>query len=352
MSDREDEVMLAEPRKESSFGDMMARNQEVMVPGQQLTPRQVGDMFGTLTTAQPVVKYRDHKRLMQTLKTLTATFGDSYMYSWTLKGGETVEGPTIKMAMDLVREYGNCSVDVREIEGPTHWVFYARFVDLESGFTLTRAFRQRKGALQGKYEDDRKLDMAYQIGQSKASRNVVVNALANYVDFMVEETKASLIDTVGGDKEKILKRIENTMKKFNISEASVTAQIGRARADWTVRDIAKVYSQMLAIWDGMVSARDVFPQDGPSVDGDEVVQEDQTSSGSESPADSAEPGRSTEAKSEGGNSSREAPSTSSDDAESKPKTTAKKSETKATAAEKPAAEPTKKPAVKKPAALF
>jgi hypothetical protein len=74
--------------------------------------------------------------------------------------------------------------EVREIDVGDAWVFYARFTDIETGFSMERAYRQRKSQSSIKSRDaDRQLDIAYQIGQSKAIRNCVVNSLQIYADF-------------------------------------------------------------------------------------------------------------------------------------------------------------------------
>lgn len=267
------EVQLQEPRQERNFGSQMARSQEVLPPHQALTtPRAVNDLFGAVVTAQPNIKPRSHEALVTRLQVLAANFGESYTYSWEVQkksgGKELIEGGTIKLANDLAREYGNCCIDVREIDYPTHWVFYARFIDLETGFTSTRAFRQRKTQSSGgRMDADRMLDIAYQIGQSKAIRNVVLNALANYSELMQDEAKNGLINKIKNNRDNIEKKITSVMTKYEIPVENVERQIGRPRKNWTVPDVAKVYQLMLGIWDGMTVASEVFPNQDPNLPG-------------------------------------------------------------------------------------
>ncbi|MEI6283434.1 MAG: hypothetical protein WCP82_12090 [Alphaproteobacteria bacterium] len=357
--------MLADARSDDGdFGSRMAAAQQVMVPVQSrnLTPRQVGDLFGTLITAQPGIEKRSVPVLMQTLKVLAETFGDDYIYSWDVKdknskrqdGKTTIEGATVQLTNDLAREFGNCQLESRSIDEGTHWEIYSRFCDLQTGYSITRGFRQRKNAVAGKYEDDRKLDMAYQIGQSKSQRNVVVNALRSYSEYMVKIAKGALISKIQEDKEYYLDRIRKGLPKFNIGQQSAEAVVGSTMKDWDVRDIARVFSALKAVAEGLVDAKEAFPQDGPRVDDDGVVDETQTSAQATA-ADSgkAGPAASSEAQSAGADESGSSRQPA-DDAEEKPKSTIKKSEAKATAAEKPAADKPadKKPPVKKPAALF
>ena len=48
---------------------------------------------------------------------------------------------------------------------------------------MTRPFQQRKGQRGMRTGDDRALDIAFQIGASKAIRNVICNSLQSFADF-------------------------------------------------------------------------------------------------------------------------------------------------------------------------
>ena len=73
------------------------------------------------------------------------------------------------------------------------WIIYARLMDLETGFAMTRPFQQRKGQKAMKTDDARALDIALQIGVSKAIRNVVCNGLQTFADFAFEEARDALV---------------------------------------------------------------------------------------------------------------------------------------------------------------
>lgn len=345
------DVDLADPRRED-FGKMMQGNMEVLPPNmqQQLSPRQVGDLFGTLTTAQPVIKDRNIPALMQTLKALAQAFGDSYIYSWDVNDKNskrpdkktTIEGPTIQLANDLAREFGNCGLDIRLTDEGTHWTFYGRFIDLQTGYTLTRPFRQRKNAMAGKYEDDRKLDMSFQAGASKCLRNVTVNALRNYVEFMMEEARRAVTDKIKKDPDFYQQAINRGLEKFGVAQQSAETMIGRKRDEWTVRDIAKVFGVLKAIAEGLVDVSEAFPKDGPQTPEPENNTETTASNG-----DGA-----AEAEGEsGGKDSGKSPR-ASDSPEPAKETTEKKAAAKAEPAKTEAATTGKKTAAPKPKALF
>lgn len=108
--------------------------------------------------------------------------GEEFYYGWSV-GKDAVEGPSQALAHAAARCWGNCVVDALPIiETADSWVMPARFVDLETGFTLTRNFRQSKRwQVHGKMDGERKDDVRFQIGQSKAVRNVILKALPSWL---------------------------------------------------------------------------------------------------------------------------------------------------------------------------
>jgi hypothetical protein len=215
--------------------------------------------------AQAVPVKRDDSRILQKLSQLAAAAGDDWFYRIPFKDRKTgkttfVEGPSVKLANDLARIYGNCDVDSWVSgEGADWWEITARFIDLESGFSMTRPFRQRKTAARiGGDDAGRRDEMSFGIGVSKAERNVVVNALQTYGDFAFEEARNALVDKVGKDvngwRAKILERLEGM-----VALPRVEAVIGRAAADWLAPDIARVAAMGKAIRDGMATVDETFP---------------------------------------------------------------------------------------------
>lgn len=260
MSDR---PMLAEPMD------------QVFTPEAQIQqsnmPVRAGDTMvqtvGSVITAQRVAVPRDLGRVMQTLKALSRASGQRYIYSWEANDRQnrrkvTIEGLTIKAAMDIVRSYGNCVVDVRAFDqGGDHIMFYARFVDLETGFSLTRAFQQRKSQSIGMKDADRAADIVFQIGQSKAIRNVVLNALPSVADYVLEEANSSLLAYVENNREKALAWVQKTAGEHRIAIPRIEAVVGRRVTEWTVRDLTKVLTELRGVDEGLSSPADLYPTD-------------------------------------------------------------------------------------------
>lgn len=120
--------------------------------------------------------------------------GELAYYGWAA-GKDRIEGPSQAIAYAAARCWGNCAVDQLSLEeNADAWIFTSVFVDCETGFTLTRKFRQsKKWTVHGKLDPERKDDVRFQIGQTKGDRNVILKALPKWlIDKGVEEAKAGV----------------------------------------------------------------------------------------------------------------------------------------------------------------
>lgn len=214
--------------------------------------------------AQPVPVRRDLAAVMRDLKIMAAMAGDRYFYRWDVKNKDgsvqTVIGPSIKAANDIARLYGNNHVAVRAFDEGRHWTFYARFHDVESGYSLERAFIQPKGQATIKSKDaERREQMAFAMGQSKAIRNVIVNALGTLSDFAVQEAQASLITRIGRNLPGARDRLAQKLASMKIDLVRVERIVGRPLAEMLAPDISRVVVSLQTIADGMAAADDLFP---------------------------------------------------------------------------------------------
>jgi len=213
--------------------------------------------------AQPVAKEREETKVRQRLKALSAYAGEDFFYRYPVRGQsgqQYIEGPSIKLANNVAREFGNNVTEIRELDVGDAWVFYARFTDIETGFSMERAYRQRKSQGSIKSRDaERQLDIAYQIGQSKAIRNVIVNALGIYCDYAFEEARNSLVDKIGKDLENWREKTIKGLARLAIAPERVERIIGRSSKDWLAPDIAQIIAMCKSIVDGMANADEIFP---------------------------------------------------------------------------------------------
>src|SRR4029077_18247752 len=213
---------------------------------------------------QPVAVHRDEAKVLQKLKALAAAAGADWFYRFPVKkkdgGQDWIEGPSIKLANSVARIFGNCVTEVREVDVGDAWVFYARFSDYETGYSTERAYRQRKSQTSMRTKDaERQLDIAYQIGQSKAIRNVVVNGLQVYCDYAFEEARNSLVDKIGKDLAGWRERTVASLARLPVDLARAERVIGRSAKEWLAPNIAQIVAMGRSISDGMALVDDVFP---------------------------------------------------------------------------------------------
>lgn len=221
--------------------------------------------------AQVVAVKRDEHRILEKLKVLAAAAGGDWYYRYPVKNrtaGTTdwIEGPTIKLANNLAREYGNCDIDTRVTDLGDSWLILARFTDYETGFSMTRPFQQRKGQRGMRTDDARSLDIALQIGASKAIRNVIVNSLETFANFAFEEARGALVDKIGKNLPGARTRAQERLQEAHVQVFRAERVIGRPVKDWTAPDVAKIVAMLGAIEDGMTTVDDAFPTDRPAED--------------------------------------------------------------------------------------
>jgi hypothetical protein len=218
--------------------------------------------------AQQVAVRRDESDVLRKLRILAASAGEDWYYRFPVqrrnadgsRSTEWVEGPSIKCAMNVARLYGNCEIDVRVFDAGEHWIYYARFSDIETGFALTRPFSQRKSQKVMRTDAARSEDIVFQIGASKAIRNVVNNALEFFTTFAAEEAKGAIVDRVGKRIDHYRSRVLERLAEMRIDVRRVERVRGRAYKDWVADDIARTIAELQAIQDGMATADETFPE--------------------------------------------------------------------------------------------
>ena len=226
-----------------------------------------------------VQKKRKLSDVVENIKHEAKWNGRKFFYGWGA-GKNNVEGASIQLALTIARLYQNSVVDVVfEDLDENNWKFTATFVDLENGFTLNRHFIMSKNyQIYGRMDEHRKKDMRIQIGQSKAMRNVILNSTPQFLaDIAIEEAKKSELgvlqkrieDTANekfdGDFIKATRQVKTDLvsafKKLNVSESSLCSKLRSVTKEWTQADMILLISDLSAIQNGEVSAKELYGVD-------------------------------------------------------------------------------------------
>lgn len=208
---------------------------------------------------------RDEGKIFQKIKAIATAAGDEFFYRWPTKNkdGSTgwVEGASVQCTNAVSRIYGNCLVTCRSEDHPAFYLFTARFYDMETGYGYERQFKQRKGqSLGGKMDAARAEDIVFQIGQSKALRNVVDNALGEFTAYALREAKSGIVKLVGADPEKYRARLRQRIEDLKVELIRVEHHVGRPIGDWLAPDMAMVIAEIQTINDNMATADELWPR--------------------------------------------------------------------------------------------
>lgn len=218
---------------------------------------------------------RDELEVLRKIKTIATAAGDDFFYSWPTKNKDgtkgVVEGPSVKCANAVSRIFGNCSVKVRVFDQGPHWIFYAQFYDMETGYVLERPFQQRKAQnIGGGMDKDRATDIVFQIGTSKAARNVVCNALSEFTDYAFAVAKEQLVEKVGKRLDYYRDQVRERLGTLKVDVKRVELVRGKVIATWLAGDVAKTIAEIQAVNDGMGHPEELWPLvegDGSSLAG-------------------------------------------------------------------------------------
>jgi hypothetical protein len=228
--------------------------------------REANSNLGALRVAVP----RSLGQVMREIDEFAQIFGHRWKYSIPFKkrhknGSEEtvlVEGPTVGCAIDIARCWGNCSLDCEKIEEVGDgWVFHGVFLDVEKGFRLGRPFRQRKSQNIGNMGGDRgrSEDIIFQIGASKAMRNVAVNALRGIVDEALERGQKRLTDRIEHQRDEVMAKIHDRLAENNIDEKRVHNFFGIKLEELKSHQLAQVIKMLQALQDDLIKPEEFCP---------------------------------------------------------------------------------------------
>ena len=217
------------------------------------------------STAVAIQRPRRRLEVIKACEEEAVIAGDEFYYSWTVNardGKKLVEGLSVQAALAAARNWGNCAVPCSVEENMNTYLFTATFVDLETGFTLQRAFRQKKSLNIGKKYNERAEDIVFQIGQSKAIRNVILNALPSWLTTkMLAKSKENVIEKI--NKMGIAVAREKTVAffaKHGVTPDRIENKLGGKKATaWDVEDLALLQGAMKTLLSGQESADSLFP---------------------------------------------------------------------------------------------
>ena len=240
---------------------------DVIVPHAQVPLAPVQRVQGQYSTAIQVQRPRDITKVRNDAAIVGGLMGKACFYAWGA-GDNRVEGITVKLAEELARIWGNCALDMQPVqESHDAWIFTASFIDLETGYTMSRQFRQSKRwKVHGNFDQERKDDIRFQIGQSKALRNVILNCIPEYVvraaiDSAKGNLRGKLEEAIKKNgRDPVIARMLESLKRLGVDEARLLSAFSYTKtAAFTIDDLVVIRANIDAIEEGSASVDECFP---------------------------------------------------------------------------------------------
>lgn len=218
-------------------------------------------------TAVRVQKPRDLAVVEKNCLTEAALAGEVCFYGWGA-GKNRVEGPSIDCAMIAARNWGNTAIEMRPVhETSSSYIMEAAFIDLETGFTYSRQFKQSKSwKVYGKMDEERKTDIRFQIGQSKAQRNAILKSLPRWlIDKMIDKAKEGVREQIQRyiDKngvEAARKLALDALAKLGVPLERIEYKYEKKYGAWDIETLITLKGDIRALSDGAESADSLFPE--------------------------------------------------------------------------------------------
>jgi hypothetical protein len=217
------------------------------------------------TQAIAIQKPRQRQDVIKNCEEEAAIAGEEFYYSWTVKskkGPVLVEGLSVGGALAAARNWGNCALPCSVEETKTHYVFTATFLDLETGFNMQRVFKQRKEQNIGMKDEARAEDITFQIGQSKALRNVALNAMPTWLTRrMLDKAKEQVIAKITKMGLPVARqKAMDFFEKHGIEIDRVEKKMAKNQTHWDAEDLAIIQGAMSSLVNGQESADSLFPE--------------------------------------------------------------------------------------------
>lgn len=237
------------------------------VLAQASASREMEEVKGQIFMAKqfPRNVFQSEQRILDACKRPALAQTAVYRYP---RGGQSVEGPSIRLAEVLAQNWGNLAFGIKELEQrPGESVAMAYAWDLETNVREEKVFtvphtRKARGKIQ-KLEDPRDI---YELVANNGARRLRACILGiipgDIVEKAVEECNRTL---TGNNKEPLKDRIAvalNAFKdKYKVTQEQIEKRMGYNVSAFTERDYADLIKIFTSIKDGMSKVEDWFPKE-------------------------------------------------------------------------------------------
>jgi len=193
------------------------------------------------------------------------TLAEVAIYSYP-RGGQSVTGPSIRLAEAIAQNWGNVDFGVIELErreGSSEMMAYAWDLETNTRNTKTFTVRHRRDTRQGSKDLTDERDI-YEIGANQGARRVRSCILAvvpgDVVDMAVKEARKTLADGDTRSVADILKEMLRAFKDLGVTQEMIEDYLGKKAADLLKEDLVDLRGIYKAVKDGQSKVTDYFKQ--------------------------------------------------------------------------------------------
>jgi hypothetical protein len=224
--------------------------------------RAVAEAQGALLLAKrfPRDQYRAYAQIMESCK--RRSFAETASYAFP-RGGQSVTGPSIRLAEELARCYGNLDYGIRELsQQPGFSEMEAYAWDLETNTRSTQRFTvQHKSLNKAKTELTDPRDI-YERTANDGSRRLRSRILSILPSDLVEAAESECKKTMAGENGEPVadraKKMVSAFSKLGVSVDALKARIGHSLETALPEEFAELQQIFLSIRDGMTKAGEWF----------------------------------------------------------------------------------------------
>lgn len=252
--------------------NIMARDQDQMPASPQaemMVSRQAQEVQAAMVAAKrfPRDEFRAIERIKATCQRPTLAAQAVYRYP---KGGQSVSGPSIRLAEALAQNWGNMDTGIIELEN-THGVstMMAYAWDLETNTRVTKIFtvEHKRDTKQGSkaLTDGRDIyEATANFGARRMRACILAIIPGDVVDMAVEECKATVASADQRPVEEILKEVLKAFKDIKVTKEQLEKYFDKQVTVMTKEDLVDLRAVYKAIKDGQAKAEDYFGVDQTS----------------------------------------------------------------------------------------
>lgn len=238
--------------------------------------RQIAEVQGSMVIAKKFP--RDEIKAIEKIKNACkrVSLAETATYSYP-RGGQKVEGPSIRLAETLARYWGNIDYGMVELErGDGYTLMMAYCWDLETNTRSTKVFKvdhiREKRSGNVKLTDPRDVyEISANMGARRMRSCIMAVIPGDVQDLAVEECNKTLS---GNNSEPLRERIEkmvNAFGNFDVGKERIEAYLGyqvSAIDERTLVKLGKIYN---SIKDGIGKVEDFFPTPGQKTEGRQPI---------------------------------------------------------------------------------